>query len=364
MRNLLFLLLLLTAGCQNPFARTGPQFNPRPPSVNAHQHAAAGTLTNFTALPATHGLAAQYTQAISEPFTLGPGDKIEVEILGDASTRAVLSVGPDGKIYFYLLPGMDVWGLTLGQVKQQLEQALAQYVPGAQVSVTLRGIESKRVWLLGRLHNSGIYPMGAPMSLLEAISMAGGLLSPVGPGTSGTEEIADLQHSFVVRGGEVLPVDFQRLIREGDMTQNVYLRPDDFVYVPSAMSHDVYVLGAVHLPKPVPYPQAKTLIGAISDTGGTLKGAYVSHVGIVRGSLSQPQIAVVNFKDIVEGRASDVRLQPRDIVYVPFSPYQTLIKYLNLIVDTFARTEAINEGARAASGNAVPVGVTIGLGTH
>jgi protein involved in polysaccharide export with SLBB domain len=146
------------------------------------------------------------------------------------------------------------------------------------------------------------------------------------------------------------------------MTQNIYLHPDDFIYVPSTIGQDVYVLGAVRLAKPVFYGQAKTLIAAITDCGGTVKGAYLSHVGIIRGSLTQPKIAIVDYKAIVSGKAPDVRLQPRDIIYVPVSPYQNLVKYVNLILDTFARTEAINEGARAASSNVNPVGIAIGLG--
>jgi protein involved in polysaccharide export with SLBB domain len=359
-RDLLLLLalagpLLLTA-CENPFARTGPKFD-------AHQPA-AGLVTNFTSVPLTNAVVPELLHPNAEPFTIGPGDKLELELLGDPSTRTIVAVGPDGRIYFYLLPGTDVWGLTLGQTKELLERELSKYVAGAQVSVTLRGIESKRVWLLGRVHNSGIYPVGAPMTLLEAISMAGGLLTPTGPGTTGTEELADLQHSFVVRGGEFMPVDFERLIREGDLTQNIYLRNDDFIYVPSTAAHEIYVLGAVRLPKPVVYAQAKTLIAAITDCGGTVKGAYLSHVGIIRGSLTQPRIAIIDYKALVSGKAPDVRLQPRDVVYVPFSPYQNLVKYVNLILDTFTRTEAINEGARFAIPNAAPVGVAIGVGGH
>jgi len=122
------------------------------------------------------------------------------------------------------------------------------------------------------------------------------------------------------------------------------------------------VLGAVRLPKPVNFEMARTLIGAVTDCGGTIKDAYLSHVGIVRGSLAKPKIAIINYKDIVSGKAPDVRLQPGDIVYVPFSPYRTLVKYMDLILATFARTEAINEGARAASANVPPVGVAIGVG--
>jgi hypothetical protein len=64
----------------------------------------------------------------------------------------------------------------------------------------------------------------------------------------------------------------------------------------------------------------------------------------------------------VKGKAPDVLLEPGDIVYVPFTPYRTLVKYADLIVKSFVQTIAINEGARAVSRNVNPVGVNIGVG--
>ena len=101
---------------------------------------------------------------------------------------------------------------------------------------------------------------------------------------------------------------------------------------------------------------------AVANTGGTLKDAYLSHVAIVRGSLTEPQIAVLDYKAIVQGKEPDARLEAGDILYVPFSPYRYLSKYANLIVETFVRAVAINEGARAGTRNASPVGVNLSVG--
>src|SRR5689334_8660359 len=112
-------VLTLTA-CQNPFARTGPKFDAR--------QATAAAMTNLTSsdwLRETNRPPSQTgvdEPLPAEPFTLGPGDRIEVEILSDPASRSLLSVGPDGRIYYYLLPGLDVWGLTLAQTRALLEQ--------------------------------------------------------------------------------------------------------------------------------------------------------------------------------------------------------------------------------------------------
>jgi hypothetical protein len=92
-----------------------------------------------------------------------------------------------------------------------------------------------------------------------------------------------------------------------------------------------------------------------------VKNAHLSHVAIVRGSLTKPEIAVIDVGDILKGKATDVLLEPRDIVYVPLSPYRYLSKYADLILTTFVRAVAINEGARAGAGNVSPAGVSIGV---
>ena len=238
--------------------------------------------------------------------------------------------------------------------------------------MTLQGVASKQVWVLGRLTRPGIYPIAGPITLLESIALAGGTARSLSDVT--TEELADLRHSFVVRQGNFLPVDFHRLLREGDMTQNIYLQADDFVYVPSSLSQEVYVLGAVRLPRVLPFTDRMTLVAAIanvsgpqrydwlalSDAGPFTKDAYLSHIAIVRGSLATPQIAVVNYNDIIKGLAPDVRLEPGDIIYVPNSPYTQLKRYVNLVLNTFVTTVAANEGSRAGGG-AGNVGVSVDL---
>lgn len=352
--NCVFLAVagVLLSGCF--ITKRGERFDARPSDAGKK----ATVLTNLTAVASTNRIRSEWRQAPTNFFTLGPGDKLEIEVLGDPASRALAAVGPDGKLYYYLLPGIDVWGLTLEQARARLESSLKDYITDPRVSVQLRSIDSTRVWIMGRVANAGIYPMGAPMTLLEAISIAGGTMTSSASGT--TEDLADLSNSFVVRNGERLPVDFERLLNEGDMSQNIYVEPDDFIYFPSSFSRDIYVLGAVRTPKAVAR-QHDTLIGAISDAGGPIKNAHLSQVAIVRGSLENPKIAILDYNDIVKGKASNVRLEPRDIVYVPYSPYRFLTKYLDLILLTFVRAVAINEGARAAEPSAAPAGISIGV---
>jgi polysaccharide export outer membrane protein len=296
------------------------------------------------------------------PFTLGPGDVIDVEILGDATSRSQLAVGPDGKVYFNLLPGLDVTGLTTGEAKALFEKELTKYVSTAQVSVSLRAVGSKHVWLLGRLSKPGIYAMNGQVTLLEAVAQAGGTLQSTSL-SDGAADLADLRRSFVIRNGEMLPVDFGKLFRESDMMQNIYLQADDLVYFPGAGAKEVYVIGAVKTSRSVPFKDNMTIISALAATGGMLGTAYPTHVAIVRGSLTQPEVAIVDYQAIVKGKATDVLLEPQDIIFVPDSPYKTLNKYIDMILHTFVGTVAANEGINAIDPNAGSVGINVPVGT-
>ena len=353
-----FTVLALTAlvGCRSPEVKS-PAFS-----------TPGGT--NFTTVAGANPLAPELLQPDAQLLTLGPGDVIEVELLGVANSRSKMQVGPDGKIYFDLLPGLDVWGLTLSQTKTRLERELAKYQAMPQVSVALRAVGSKQVWLLGRLTKPGVYPLAMPTTLLESIAQAGGTSRSTSQ--ISREEISDLRHSFIVRDGQYLPVNFDRLLRHGDMSQNIYLRPGDFVYVPFALSQEVYVMGAVRFPRALPYVDQMSLVSAIAGASGTVTydilvryddgvmtaNAYLSHVAIVRGSLTEPQVMIVDYNAIVKGKAPDVQLEPGDIIYVPNSPYTTLKRYVNLILNTFAATVAANEGVNAGGGT-TGVGVSV-----
>ncbi|HYG34606.1 MAG TPA: SLBB domain-containing protein, partial [Clostridia bacterium] len=350
--------ILLAAGCQHG----DPNFkkvSSLPPS------------TTWESTTLTNQVDPAMLQPPLEPFTLGPGDKLEIELLGETGSRITTVVGPDGKVYFNLLPGIDVWGLTLGQAKARMEKELSQYLrEQPQVSLVLRDVESKRIWVLGYVQAPGVYPLAGPMTLLEAISLSGGTMSLSSfrqtEASGASDELADLQRSFVLRQGKFLPVNFQRLLQQGDLSQNIYLQPDDFIYFPAAAGREVYVLGAVTEPRAVPYKQGMTVATAVASAYGTLTGAYLHHVLVVRGSLSHPEVAVVDYKNVIRGEARDVELLPRDIVYVPFSAMRYPYRYLQLAIDTFVSSAAINAGTsllgQPQGGGATGVFIPVGSG--
>ncbi len=319
----------------------------------------------FSVVPTTNQLDAQWLQTPTNFFRLGPGDTIEIEVIGEAASRTAAVVGPDGKIYFGLLPGTFVWGLTLAEARKALEDGLQKFFrEQPRVTLTLRGVASQRIWILGQVPNPGIYPLATPLTLLEAISLAGGSAGGISAEAVGAgAPAANLRNSFVMREGKLLGVDFYRLFQKGDMSQNIYLQADDFIYLKPGGAPKVYVLGAVARSGPVPFVDKVSLLSAIASAGSTVPYANFREVAIIRGSLTKPSLATVNYRAVAKGQAPDVLLEPGDIVYVPFSPFKQIGELADSVLQQFVRTIALNEGVRAVNPAAGPVGISVGIDT-
>ena len=118
----------------------------------------------------------------------------------------------------------------------------------------------------------------------------------------------------------------------------------------------VYVLGAVGSPNILPYSRDMTLARVIISAGGTVKYGLTDKAVIIRGGLNQPRIAEVNYAAIVQGRAVDVRLEPGDVVYVPFTPFRKLAELVETVLDQTVRTTAANYGIYVADVNPGNIG--------
>ena len=361
------LMLAAVAGCL-----AGCESYPVPVSRGA-QHAAPIAAFATTQPAPPEPLDPALLQPAATAFRLGPGDQLDIELVGDLSTRASVTVGPDGKIYYYMLPGVDVWGRTLPDVRALLGDELKKFIREKPVvAITLRVVTSQRVWVLGRVNSPGIYTLAGPTTLLDAVAQAGGVASSVTAtslaastgaerSSGGGSDAADLSRSFIIRQGRVLPIDFQQLLRDGSLAQNIYLQADDFIFLPSVRTPQVHILGAVVQPHSERMTGALTVVQAIALSGGSVREAYLSNVAILRGSLTEPQIALVAVDKILLGQAPDVRLEPGDILYVPYAPQRVLTRYVNLILDTFARTVGVNAGVRVVNGDTAQVGIGVNI---
>jgi polysaccharide biosynthesis/export protein len=270
-------------------------------------------------------------------LTLGPGDVLNLSLLDMPETaRTEVPVGPDGRIAFLQAPDIMAAGLTIDELRAKLDEALGKYYQNPHTVVTPVAFRSKKYFVLGAVVNRGVYSFDRPLRVIEAIARAGGL--ETGLHETRSVEMADLQRSFLVRKGERVPVDFERLFQRGDLSQNVPLEPDDYLYFASASANEIYVLGEVASPGVVVFTSKPTVVGAVTLWGGFSTRAFQSRVLVVRGSLDHPETFVVDTPAILAGKAPDFRLQPRDIVYVNRSPWRIAAEVLDVAAKAFVQS--------------------------
>ena len=258
-------------------------------------------------------------------LTLGPGDALDVSLYGQPdSARLGLVVGPDGRITFLQARDIVASGLTVDELRAELEKALAKYVLAPKVVINPVAYRSKKYYLLGNVLQRGVFALDRPTTIIEAVAKGRGFASTIQQ--QNVVPLVDLDHSFLIRkcaAGEFarLPVDFDALFLRGDLSHNIALAPDDYLFFPAAGPQEVYVVGAVRAAGTIPYTKDLTALGAIAARGGFADDAWKSRVLVVRGSLARPEPIMVNVDDILHARGTDLKLANHDIVYVNKKPW-------------------------------------------
>ena len=258
-------------------------------------------------------------------LTLGPGDVLDISLYGQTdSARLGLAIGPDGRLNYLNATDVLATGLTVDELRAELEKILSKFYLAPQVVIVPVAYHSKKYYLFGSVQGRGVHLLDRPLTLIEAIAKAHGF-----PQTSQGQNVAslvDFSRSFLVRRaadgsyGQV-PVDFEALFSRGDLSQNIALAPDDHLFFPPLLTQEVYVLGEVRGQGLLPLTKDLTALGAVVARGGFTERAWKTRLLIVRGSLLKPETLVVDADAILRGLGKDVRLANRDIIYVHRKPW-------------------------------------------
>ena len=272
-------------------------------------------------------------------FELGPGDVINFALYGRPDLgRPGFRVAPDGTVSYLQAQNIKVAGLTLDEARLVIEKALTSHFRSPRVIITPQEVASKRFTILGKVVNRGVVTLERPITLVEAIANAGGIETGLFEGN--TIELADLERSFISRGGQRLPVDFLRLLRDGNMSLNIEVEPNDFIYIASNISNDYYVLGAVTAPGVQGLTPDATVVAAITRRSGFTERAWTQQVLVIRGSFAQPKTFIINVKNILAAKEKDFKLEPKDIVYVADRPWIAAEDILQGALSAFASSAA------------------------
>lgn len=296
-------------------------------------------------------------------YKLQVGDALKISISEENETLVEkVVIAPDGKIYYLILEGVQAEGLTLSELQKSLEEKLSKYYLAPQVSLTPQFISSLSYKILGRVNKPGLFPLTLPVTLRGAIAQAGGLITE----TISYEDVdertrnsADLTKSFIVRDGKRLNIDFEQLIYTATSNQNIYLKPNDYIYIHPNDEREVFLLGNVRQPDAVPYYRGMTLMGLLSSGSGWNIGFWYSpnihRVLIMRGKITDPCCMLVDVQDILDGCALDPLLKAGDIIYVPNKPFRFVRELALLATNAYVYGFMANAGTFYAEERWFPV---------
>lgn len=162
--------------------------------------------------------------ALPAGYTIGPDDVLVVMFWREKDLSAEVAVRPDGMITLPLLNDVKAAGLTPDQLREAVEKAAAAFVEEPNVTVAVKQINSRRVFITGNVAKPGTYPLTGTTTVLQLIAIAGGL-----------NEYADEKGIAVMRveGGKTISLKFnyKDVTRGRKLEQNVELKPGDTVVV-------------------------------------------------------------------------------------------------------------------------------------
>jgi protein involved in polysaccharide export with SLBB domain len=251
-------------------------------------------------------------------------------------TRAEVAIGPDGRISYLEAQDVQASGLTIDELRARLNQEIGKYRRAPRTMVTPVAFRSKRYFVLGKVATKGVFTMESPLTVLEALARAHGFEAALVD--RNVYDLVNFQRSFLARRGQRIPLDFEKLFQQGDLSQNIPVEPGDYIYFAPGDVNEVYVVGEVRLPGPVTYTSELTIIGAIAERGGYSERAYKARVLVVRGSLSSPQRIAVDTHAILDARRPDFKLQPRDIIFVNSRPFIKVEELADLAATAFIQS--------------------------
>lgn len=263
-----------------------------------------------------------------EAYRVGPGDTLVVAVYGhpelslasyqssrtDGNRSGGLVVDNDGTLQLPLIGSVFVEGKTSDELRRLLQAELAPYIKDPNVTVQVVFAGSIRYHLLGQFTSPGLKYSDRPLHLLETLALAGSIRL----------EEASLRGAYVARNGKRLPVNFLRLIIEGDLRQNIRLQSGDVVVVPDRQNEQAFVFGGASgrpVGGAVQFRSGRlNLLQALAAAGFGWKEQFqgrLSDTRVIRSEGDRAELFIVDADAILAGNAAPFALAPGDLVYVP-----------------------------------------------
>ncbi|MEZ5287580.1 MAG: polysaccharide biosynthesis/export family protein [Vicinamibacterales bacterium] len=158
-------------------------------------------------------------------YVIGANDVLGIVFWREPEMSGDVTVRPDGMITIPVIGDLMATGKRPDELKATIVEAAAKYISEVNVVVVVRTINSRRVFVTGRVTTPGTYPLTGPLTVLQAIALAGGLT-----------EFADPKGITILRteGGEArtLRFNYKDVSRGKNLETNIQLKPGDTIVVP------------------------------------------------------------------------------------------------------------------------------------
>jgi len=165
-------------------------------------------------------------RAVVDPsYVIGPQDMLEISVWKEPELSRTVPVRPDGRISIPLLRDVQAAGLTPSQLAAHITQGLTEFIAGPDVTVIVTTTNSQRIYIVGEMMRPGTYPLLPGMTVLQALSNAGGFT-----------QFASTKNIYVLRQENEkqvkLPFNFKEVIKGKRTEQNISLKTGDTIIVP------------------------------------------------------------------------------------------------------------------------------------
>lgn len=165
------------------------------------------------------------TEVREKPYLIGPNDVLNIYVWKEAELTRDVTVMPDGRITFPLIGEIVAQGRTVGDLTKSIKERLEKYVTAPEVTVIVKESRSRTIYVIGKVARPGPYPLAPGMTVLQALSTAGGFT-----------EWADTKNILIVRRvheKEIqLRFNYKDFVSGENLDKNILLRPNDTIVVP------------------------------------------------------------------------------------------------------------------------------------
>ena len=250
------------------------------------------------------------------PYIIRPGDTFQLSVYNQPTLTTNMLIAPDGTTSLPLIGILKLSGMNLEDATNLIEKKFSSYLKSPYVTLAPLSVSGYYFTIAGRVMKPGNYTVSLGQTrILDAFALSGGFQTGILNGD--TVELADLDNAYIKRDGKKLPVDFRKLVYEGDELQNIPVLNGDYIYVPSTINGSIIFLGEVGRNTYVGFSEGMTLLQGLSYTNGLNTATYSSIIRIIRGGLNNTVVYTVDIDQILNGKMKDFKLNANDIIFVP-----------------------------------------------